>query len=113
MGWNEADVYMEPEKFGLKTVTQVNPYLSYEFDMLVFWQDIATGELYYGEDRGCSCPSPFETFTSRDDLLGPVDKNRAYELLDVFAGRYTPTRYDKYEEVPVQIAEAKSAIAAL
>jgi hypothetical protein len=113
MGWNEADVYGQPEKFGLKTVTEVSPYLSYEFDMLVFWQDIATGELYYGRDSGCSCPSPFETFTSRDDLDGPVDKNRAYELLDEFAAGWVPGRYEKFEEVPVQIAEAKSAIAAL
>ncbi len=40
---------------------------SYQFDMTRVYLHKPTGELYYAEDSGCSCPSPFED-TTTDDL---------------------------------------------
>jgi hypothetical protein len=63
-----ADVYYNPEKFGLTLVGMADEAgLSYEFSMFGVWKD-AGGQLYYGADSGCSCPSPFEDFTSLEAL---------------------------------------------
>lgn len=64
MSW--TDVYYTPEKFGLEIVGDVD-YSSgaYEFALLVVWKD-ESGQLYYAEDSGCSCPSPFEGVGLRD-----------------------------------------------
>ncbi len=56
-----ADVYCDPEKFGLEVVA--NAELSepcYSFDMAVVWYSKDAKKFYWGQDSGCSCPSPFE-----------------------------------------------------
>lgn len=55
------NVYYDPEKFGLRTVGELD-YSSgaYEFDLTVVWIDDKK-RLYYADDSGCSCPSPFES----------------------------------------------------
>lgn len=63
----DANVYYHPEKSGLTTTGEVDFSSGcYEFDYTVVWRD-ASGQLYYADDSGCSCPSPFET-TGMDDL---------------------------------------------
>ncbi len=63
------NIYYNPEKFGLKIVEETNkPDLSYEFDMVVAWEDVTTGKQYWAQDSGCSCPSPFEQFDSIESL---------------------------------------------
>ncbi len=34
--------------------------LSYEFHLLAAWLHKPTGRVFWGEDSGCSCPSPWE-----------------------------------------------------
>lgn len=61
-------VYTNPARFGLEVVGSVDwTDEPYEFNMTVVWRD-QEGQLYYGSDAGCSCPSPFEDFHSLDDL---------------------------------------------
>lgn len=79
MGYGEPDVYYSPEKFGLTQIAEVE--LSepcYSFDMLVVWKD-AQGNKYSAQDAGCSCPSPFEDYTSIE-MLDRLDIN-AIELM--------------------------------
>jgi hypothetical protein len=38
-----------------------------QFDYRVIWRH-ADGTLYTARDSGCSCPSPFEDYTSLSDL---------------------------------------------
>ena len=52
------NIYCDPEKFGLTILCMMDTGASYEFDMLVVWQD-RDGNVYYAEDSGCSCPAPF------------------------------------------------------
>lgn len=40
---------------------------SWEFDQTAVFESKETGMLFYADDSGCSCPSPFED-TSFDDL---------------------------------------------
>lgn len=35
----------------------------YEFDMIVVWRQVETGELRAAHDSGCSCPNPFAGLT--------------------------------------------------
>jgi hypothetical protein len=71
MGYDTPDVYYQPEKFDLKPVFELDLMGGngcYEFDILAVWQDINDGSLWFATDGGCSCPAPFEDYTSREDL---------------------------------------------
>lgn len=57
-----SNPYYHPEDFGLTIVGMIEVEPDYDFDMLVVWTDGTT--LYWAEDSGCSCPSPFEDFTT-------------------------------------------------
>lgn len=85
---NWKNPYYNPEKFGLEIVAELNPFLSYEFDMVIVWKD-KEGNLYWAADAGCSCPTPFEEYTSiellnkfnYDDIEAEV-KSRTYGSTD-------------------------------
>ena len=55
------DVYSNPENYGLKILAEASEDEAYQFNMFVVWEDCAGG-MYYADDSGCSCPSPFEEF---------------------------------------------------
>jgi hypothetical protein len=62
------DLYYSPEKLGLATIGEVEwGDGCYSFDLTVVWRDVETGVLYFADDSGCSCPSPYED-TGRDSL---------------------------------------------
>lgn len=59
-------MYYNPEKYGLTVVgTYEHSDEPYEFHTTCVWKD-GNGKFYYGTDRGCSCPDPFEDFTMSD-----------------------------------------------
>jgi hypothetical protein len=66
------NIYYYPDKFGLEQVEMID-YSSgdYCFDYRVIWRD-KDGRLYTARDSGCSCPTPFERYTSVD-ALDPYD----------------------------------------
>lgn len=66
MGYDDPDLYYQPEKFDLLTVGEVEwDGESYNFNITAVWQSKADSKLFYwASDSGCSCPSPFEAFTS-------------------------------------------------
>jgi hypothetical protein len=62
-------VYYSPEDHGLETIGEAQwGEACYDFDLTVVWRNKATGQLYYADDSGCSCPSPFEDHRVVDDL---------------------------------------------
>lgn len=69
MGYYDADVYYQPEKFDLVPVAEVD-YSdgNYQFDFRAVWKHEPSGRLYTARDSGCSCPSPFEDYTKLEDL---------------------------------------------
>lgn len=72
MGYGSDDVYYNPDKFGLEVVGSADIADSYEFDMFLVLTD--GKQLFWARDSGCSCPSPFEDYTSLDMLeSGSVD----------------------------------------
>jgi len=79
MGYFE-DVYSSPEKHGLRIVeVHERPDLSYEYDMVVLWEDQKTRKRYWGANSGCSCPSPFEDYHSVSQLNDWSLTKREYE----------------------------------
>jgi len=74
------DIYASPEKHGLRIVeSHEEEGLDYEFHMVVLWEDIKTKKRYWGEDSGCSCPSPFENYYSVSKLQDWSMTKREYE----------------------------------
>ena len=73
------NVYDEPEKYGLRRVLELNdPDASYSFDMFVIWLRESDGQLFYGIDSGCSCPSPFED-VSGIEMLSQLGDMQSFE----------------------------------
>lgn len=68
-----ANIYYDPEKYGLTLVAEADFAGAYEFSThLVFRKQ--DGSLGYVFDSGCSCPTPFED-TDVDDLKPVSDLN--------------------------------------
>ena len=59
----DSNPYYHPDKCGLEMFGEIeDENLSYEFDKLVLWTDLATSSLFAARDSGCSCPEPFENY---------------------------------------------------
>ena len=79
-------IYYSPEDYGLKPIFSLDEEnLDYEFHILAAWQD-QSGRIYWGEDSGCSCPSPFEDyhFKGADDHNLETSIKALYEAIDSF-----------------------------
>jgi hypothetical protein len=64
----DGNVFYHPEVHGLTVVAELEfSDLDYQFDTRVVWKD-ESGVLYTARDSGCSCPTPFEDYTSVQDL---------------------------------------------
>lgn len=68
MGDYQSNVYYHPEKHGLTVVAEIEySDACYQFDTRVVWKD-AEGNFYTARDSGCSCPTPFEEYTTIESL---------------------------------------------
>lgn len=86
MSWGTPDVYCDAETFGLTEVDSIDISDGcYQFDLIVVWKD-ATGKHYWANDSGCSCPSPFETFTSIDQLTPLMNDHDVDEMMKAVEG---------------------------
>lgn len=83
MSYGTPDVYYQPGHFGLEIVGEAERPSWHDFDKFAVWRD-AAGALYYASDSGCSCPSPFENFTSLSDLT-KATVAEAHAALDEWA----------------------------
>lgn len=95
-----TSVYSNPEKFGLTVlIEKEDPGACYSFDTVIVWED-ANGRLYWAADAGCSCPSPFEDFTSLENL-GTGDVFDLFRFLSEWIDEsYSPShRLDSAHEV--------------
>lgn len=55
------NLYTDPHKFGLTPIQEIDwSDGCYVFNITAIYQNPHTGKLYYAEDSGCSCPTPFE-----------------------------------------------------
>ena len=80
MSWYN-NPYYHPETQGLVRVATADlAEADYSFDYLVAWADADNPDQFYlGTDSGCSCPSPFEDYSGREDMTGPLTWRQAVE----------------------------------
>jgi hypothetical protein len=91
-----ANVYYNPEKFGLIVIAELeDSQAHYDYDTIVAWRH-TDGTVYWQQDSGCSCPTPFEQFgdlaslnraaPDLRDLIAAVDahQHHTYSQADAF-----------------------------
>lgn len=113
MGYYDDDLYYNPEKFGLRTVGEVEwEGASYEFHLTAVWYHEGEQRFYWASDSGCSCPSPFETFNSLHDP--GVTSGSAWAAISALAvhhgerpedDEYEEERWDYANEQVVRLVE--------
>ena len=94
MGWGKPDVYYNAESFGLTRVDEID--LSdgfYQFDIVCVWKD-AGAKHYWAEDSGCSCPLPFEDYTTIEKTT-PLDNDHDFEELKKIIDEENSWRTDR------------------
>lgn len=78
-----ANIYYDPEHFGLVKVTEFErTEPCYSFDTFVVWYSKDNGDYYWGQDSGCSCPSPFEDFSYNETDSRVVNLLAAEDVLN-------------------------------
>lgn len=74
--------------------------LCYEYDTFIVLRHIPSGRLFYANDSGCSCPTPFEDFFFK----GPDDTNmieiRAGHAMDHFKAALE--EWGKRAHIPIE-----------
>lgn len=61
-------VYYDPFEFNLYPLAELElDDEAYQFNILCVWRH-EDDRLFWGQDSGCSCPSPFEDFVTLDSL---------------------------------------------
>jgi len=91
----EYNIYYNPEAFGMKTVGELeDPRASYDFDTTVVFARNGDGTLFWCNDSGCSCPTPFEN-ESIETLTEITD-----ESWDAFVEATSGRKDWGYEEAP-------------
>ena len=117
MSWDENDVYYNPEKFDLTVIGELHdPWANYSFDDLVVWEH-KDGDLYWANDGGCSCPSPFEWATSLEKInhvpKGNQFSDEVIALIDAIKA-HCPKEYwqDEDEEIEDPQAAKKTQLIA-
>lgn len=78
----DDNIYYSPEHYGLEILGEAADEPDWDFNMFVVWRDKDTGVLYYASDAGCSCPSPFEDYNSKEDLTKAESIQQIHDALD-------------------------------
>ena len=87
------DVYYHAEQHGLTIIAEIDDEQScYSFDLTVVWKNEATGDKYWAADSGCSCPSPFENYTSVEALT-PLRTDADWDRLTNHLMEYDRANY--------------------
>ena len=64
----DDNVYYHPEKHGLSILEEIehsDGYYEYDTQLFLKHQD---GRVFFAEDSGCSCPTPFESYEGIESL---------------------------------------------
>lgn len=72
-------IYYSPENFAARIVGDVDMGSGYDFNMIAVFERLDDGTLFWGDDAGCSCFSPFEDAKHIEDLKR-IDDPAAFAL---------------------------------
>jgi len=97
MGWDKPDLYNQPEYFGLQFIGSLQwGEPEWDFDITAVLHD-GEDKFYVISDSGCSCPSPFEGYTSLDKVK-PKTKWDAIRELTESLQHFTEHSYKTEDE---------------
>ena len=100
-----ANVYYDPEKFGLTTVGEIEwSDGCYQFDLTVVWRT-ADGRLVYGEDSGCSWPGIFEDDPGVEDLTATTPAELQIHLEERNRDNYSGDRSGPIAELMAAVTK--------
>jgi hypothetical protein len=72
-----ANMWGLPDDLAIETIAMIeDPQANYSFDNFWIFKHKASGRIFYGQDSGCSCPTPFE-----DDYWGGPDDTSFIEVV--------------------------------
>lgn len=87
-----------------------DPNACYSFDIFMVFQHDASGRIFYGQDSGCSCPTPFENYhfngpdkTSFTEVTRTNLEDFVKELWAHFDGE--PSLQDEKRDVEAKVRE--------
>lgn len=112
-----SNIYYSPSQFGLEMVGEVEwSDEPYQFDLTVVWRRKADGQLFYADDEGCSCPSPFEDYKGVEDLTEASMFEISGHLIDTAKYRarrysYDPENADVSDEHAMKISQLMGRLA--
>jgi hypothetical protein len=99
--------YYYPDKSGLEIIESLNIYDDYGFDMFIIWKN-KDNNLYYAQDTGCSCPTPFEEFNSIEEL-SPITHNSFHQFKTDFKS-YSSKSRESSSYIPIKITKEQEII---
>lgn len=71
-----SNVYYNPEDHELELVSALNqPDMDYSYNTLIVLKHKPTNRLFYAQDSGCSCPTPFDDYRFSADESGVINTN--------------------------------------
>jgi hypothetical protein len=93
-----SNIYDNPAAHGAEFIGEVSePDMCWEFNVIAFWSK--DGKVYAGQDSGCSCPSPFETFDGIADLTEVRSLDDARRLMDSNSRMLASDKRDMLEKL--------------
>lgn len=93
------NIYYDPGKFGLTLLGELDFSSGYyEFDYTAVWSD-SSGTLYYLDDSGCSCPSPFEDYNVSDLVETDYDRLNSHLKARLREQNYYTPQYVTMESI--------------
>lgn len=103
----------KPEEWGVEILEHLtDPHACYDFQDFLIGVDIETGDVFYVEDQGCSCPAPFENVQGPDDVswVRTLSDYRQFQKdLETYnKGYYSDETETKYD--PVRIAKIERLV---
>lgn len=104
-----SNLYYHPEDFDLKIFATIEDEPYYDFNITVILQD-KQGNLFYAQDSGCSCPSPFENHKYEDLMPITIDTLDDFRREVKEHHRQEPSHFDEFYKVKHYLDETKTTI---
>lgn len=113
--WSEYEDKPEPVPSRFQSLGEVEwSDESYQFDLTRVYVEDGTGNLFFADDIGCSCPTPFED-TTVDDLTPITRLQDWYDYVetrivpndpeDMYSSGTPTSSYDELEQLRRKIEE--------
>lgn len=89
----------DPAAIGFEVIGRVEVEPDYDFNIFLVVRDTESGLIYYVDDAGCSCPSPFEDHNSLSALTLASDYAQVERAVTGWNSGYRPVRTEEIQRL--------------